>query len=121
MVPPLEEVFFRSFLYRYIARLDFMAMPEVGLVRVAEIWPEIAALPEFAKEALKDLLTLQAKLVTIDNIQKTVADYFKIKVADMYSKKRTRILARPRQMAMFLARELTDLSYPEIGQAFGHR
>jgi chromosomal replication initiator protein len=76
---------------------------------------------ELAKEALKDLLAVQNRQISIENIQKTVADYFKIKVADMYSKKRTRNLARPRQMAMHLARELTDLSYPEIGQAFGGR
>ena len=76
---------------------------------------------ELAKEALKDLLAVQNRQISIENIQKTVADYFKIKVADMYSKKRTRALARPRQMAMFLARELTDLSYPEIGQSFGGR
>lgn len=76
---------------------------------------------ELAKEALKDLLAVQNRQISIENIQKTVADYFKIRVADMYSKKRTRILARPRQMAMYLARELTDLSYPEIGQAFGGR
>jgi chromosomal replication initiator protein len=76
---------------------------------------------ELAKEALKDLLAVQNRQISIENIQKTVADYFKIKVADMYSKKRTRNLARPRQMAMFLARELTDLSFPEIGQSFGGR
>ncbi|MDD5390054.1 MAG: chromosomal replication initiator protein DnaA [Gallionellaceae bacterium] len=76
---------------------------------------------ELAKEALKDLLAVQNRQISIENIQKTVADYFKIKVADMYSKKRTRNLARPRQMAMYIARELTDLSYPEIGQAFGGR
>ena len=76
---------------------------------------------ELAKEALKDLLAVQNRQVSIENIQKTVADYYKTKVADMYSKKRTRALARPRQMAMFLARELTDLSYPEIGQSFGGR
>jgi chromosomal replication initiator protein len=76
---------------------------------------------ELAKEALKDLLAVQNRQISIENIQKTVADYFKIKVADMYSKKRTRVLARPRQMAMYLARELTNLSYPEIGLAFGGR
>ena len=76
---------------------------------------------ELAKEALKDLLAVQNRQISIENIQKTVADYFKIKVADMYSKKRTRVLARPRQMAMYLARELTDLSFPEIGQSFGGR
>jgi len=76
---------------------------------------------EVAKEALKDLLAVQNRQISIENIQKTVADYYKIKVADMFSKKRTRNLARPRQMAMFLARELTALSFPEIGQSFGGR
>jgi chromosomal replication initiator protein len=76
---------------------------------------------ELAKEALKDLLAVQNRQVSIENIQKTVADYYKIKVADMYSKKRTRAVARPRQMAMYLARELTSLSYPEIGLSFGGR
>ncbi len=76
---------------------------------------------EVAKEALKDLLAVQNRQVSIENIQKTVADYYKIKVADMFSKKRTRNIARPRQMAMYLARELTDLSFPEIGQSFGGR
>ncbi len=76
---------------------------------------------ELAKEALKDLLAVQNRQVSIENIQKTVADFYKIKVAEMYSKKRTRNLARPRQMAMHLAKELTDMSLPEIGQAFGGR
>ena len=76
---------------------------------------------EFAREALKDLLTLQARLVTVENIQKTVADYFKIKVSEMYSKKRFRSVARPRQVAMALAKELTQQSLPEIGEAFGGR
>lgn len=76
---------------------------------------------EIAKEALKDLLAVQNRQISIENIQKTVADFYKIKVADMYSKKRTRNLARPRQIAMYLAKELTDLSLPEIGQAFGGR
>jgi chromosomal replication initiator protein len=74
-----------------------------------------------AREALKDLLAVQAKLVSIDNIQKTVADYYKIKMADLLSKKRTRYLARARQMAMTLAKELTSHSLPEIGDAFGGR
>jgi chromosomal replication initiator protein len=76
---------------------------------------------DFAKEALRDLLALQDKLVTIDNIIKTVADYYKIKVADFLSKRRTRSVARPRQMAMALAKELTNNSYPEIGNSFGGR
>lgn len=74
-----------------------------------------------AKEALKDLLSAQNKQVSIENIQKTVAEYYRIKVLDLLSKKRTRAIARPRQMAMCLARELTQLSLPDIGQAFGGR
>lgn len=74
---------------------------------------------EVAKEALKDLLAVQFRQISIENIQKTVADYYKIKVADMYSKKRTRDIVMPRQVAMFLARELTNMSYPDIGKAFG--
>jgi len=76
---------------------------------------------EFTKEALKDLLSLQAKLVTIENIQKTVADYYKLRVADLLSKRRSRSVARPRQVAMALAKELTSHSLPEIGDAFGGR
>lgn len=73
------------------------------------------------KEALKDLLALQQKMVTLENIQKTTADYFKLRVADMLSKRRTRNVARPRQVAMALAKELTHHSLPEIGDAFGGR
>ena len=76
---------------------------------------------DFAKEALKDLLSLQAKLVTIENIQKTVADYFNVRVGELLSERRSRSVARPRQMAMALAKELTSHSLPEIGQAFGGR
>jgi len=76
---------------------------------------------EFTKEALKDLLSLQAKLVTIENIQKTVADYYKVRMADLLSKRRSRSVARPRQVAMALAKELTNHSLPEIGDAFGGR
>ena len=76
---------------------------------------------EFTKEALRDLLNLQDKLVSIENIQKTVAEYFKIRVVDILSKKRSRSLARPRQLAMALAKELTNHSLPEIGDAFGGR
>jgi chromosomal replication initiator protein len=76
---------------------------------------------EFAKEALRDLLALQDKLVTIENIQKTVAEYFKIRVGDLLSKRRSRSIARPRQIAMALAKELTRHSLPEIGDAFGGR
>jgi len=76
---------------------------------------------EFAKEALKDLIALQDKLVTIENIQKTVAEYFKIRIADLLSKSRRRSITRPRQIAMSLAKELTTHSLPEIGDAFGGR
>ncbi len=76
---------------------------------------------DFVREALRDLLALQEKLVTIDNIQKTVAEYYKIKMADMLSKRRSRSVARPRQMAMALSKELTNQSLPEIGDAFGGR
>lgn len=76
---------------------------------------------EFVNDALRDLLALQDKLVTIDNIQKTVADYYKVKVADLLSKRRSRSIARPRQMAMALAKELTNHSLPEIGDNFGGR
>lgn len=76
---------------------------------------------DFAKEALRDLLALQDRLVSIENIQKTVANYFKLRVADLLSKRRSRSVARPRQLAMALAKELTNHSLPEIGDAFGGR
>lgn len=76
---------------------------------------------DFAKEALKDLLSLQEKLVSIDNIQKTVAEFYKLRVAELLSKKRSRSIARPRQVAMYLAKDLTSHSLPEIGDAFGGR
>jgi len=76
---------------------------------------------DFAKDALRDVLALQEKLVTIENIQKVVAEYFKIRVADLLSKRRSRSIARPRQIAMALAKELTTHSLPEIGDAFGGR
>lgn len=76
---------------------------------------------DLAKEALKDILAVQNRQVSLEIIQKTVADYYKIKVADMFSKKRSRIIARPRQIAMMITKELTQLSYPDIGEAFGGR
>jgi chromosomal replication initiator protein len=76
---------------------------------------------DFVREALRDLLALQDKLVTIENIQKTVAEYYKIRIADLLSKRRSRSVARPRQMAMALSKELTNHSLPEIGDAFGGR
>jgi chromosomal replication initiator protein len=76
---------------------------------------------EFTKEALRDLLQLQARLVSIENIQKTVADYFKVRVTDLQGARRSRAIARPRQVAMALARELTNLSLPDIGEHFGGR
>ncbi|MGD0465228.1 MAG: chromosomal replication initiator protein DnaA [Gammaproteobacteria bacterium] len=75
----------------------------------------------FVQEALKDLFALQEKLISIDNIMKTVADYYKVKVSDLLSKRRSRSVARPRQMAMALCKELTNHSLPEIGDAFGGR
>lgn len=76
---------------------------------------------EFTKETLHDLISLQERLVNIDNIQRTVAEYFKLKVADLSAQTRKQTITRPRQVAMALARELTTHSYPEIGQAFGGR
>ncbi|WP_028447285.1 chromosomal replication initiator protein DnaA [Chitinimonas koreensis] len=76
---------------------------------------------ELTKEALKDILAAGNKLITVENIQKTVADFYKIKIADMHSKKRTRDIARPRQIAMALAKDLTQMSLPAIGEAFGGR
>jgi chromosomal replication initiator protein len=96
---------------------------EGGLKRVIA-YSNFAGQPisvELAREALKDLLAIQYRQISIDNIQRTVADYYKIKVAEMYSKKRSRNVARPRQMAMALAKELTQLSLPDIGEAFGGR
>jgi chromosomal replication initiator protein len=76
---------------------------------------------ELAKEALKDMIGSVNRQITVENIQKTVAEYFKIKVADLFSKKRTRVIVRPRQIAMWLAKNLTSQSYPSIGSAFGGR
>jgi chromosomal replication initiator protein len=76
---------------------------------------------EFAQETLRDLLRAQQQAISIANIQKTVADYYQLRLADLNSKRRTRSLARPRQMAMALAKELTEHSLPEIGDAFGGR
>ncbi|MEK6591584.1 MAG: chromosomal replication initiator protein DnaA [Pseudomonadota bacterium] len=76
---------------------------------------------DLCREALRDLLAIQNRQISIENIQKTVADYYKIKVSEMYSKKRSRNVARPRQVAMALAKELTQLSLPDIGEAFGGR
>lgn len=80
-----------------------------------------AITPDFAKDALHDLLALQNKLVSIDNIQKTVAEYYNLRVSDLLSTRRSRSIARPRQIAMSLAKELTNHSLPEIGDAFGGR
>jgi len=76
---------------------------------------------DLAKEALKDMIGSVNRQITVENIQKTVAEYFKIKVADLFSKKRTRVIVRPRQIAMWLAKNLTSQSYPSIGSAFGGR
>ena len=95
-----------------------------GALKRVLAFSRFAALPlsvDLAKEALRDLLAVQLRQVSIENIQKTVADYYKIKVSEMYSKKRSRALARPRQIAMALSKELTELSLPNIGDAFGGR
>ena len=76
---------------------------------------------ELAKEALRDILNLNSRQISVEGIQKTVAEYFKLKISDMHSKKRSRHLARPRQVAMALAKDLTQMSLPEIGEAFGNR
>jgi chromosomal replication initiator protein len=76
---------------------------------------------DLAKDALRDILNVANRQITVDNIQKTVAEYFKIKISDMHSKKRSRNVARPRQVAMALAKDLTQMSLPEIGDAFGNR
>ena len=76
---------------------------------------------EFAKETLRDLIALQDRTVTIENIQKTVAEYYKIRSSDLLSNRRSRSITRPRQLAMALSKELTNHSLPEIGEAFGGR
>jgi len=76
---------------------------------------------DFAKEALRDLIALQERTITIDNIQKTVAEYYKIRTSDLHSSRRSRSITRPRQLAMALSKELTNHSLPEIGAAFGGR
>jgi chromosomal replication initiator protein len=96
---------------------------EGGLKRVVAYagFHNVEINPQVAKEALRDLLAVQSRQISVENIQKVVADYYKVKVSDMHSKNRSRIVARPRQMAMALAKELTSLSLPEIGQNFGGR
>ncbi len=95
-----------------------------GALKRVLAYSRFTALPlslELTRESLKDLLAVQNRQISIENIQKTVADYYKIKVAEMYSKSRTRTVVRPRQMAMAIAKELTTLSLPNIGEAFGGR
>ena len=95
-----------------------------GALKRVLAYSRFTALPlslELTRESLKDLLAVQNRQISIENIQKTVADYYKIKVVEMYSKSRTRTVARPRQMAMAIAKELTTLSLPNIGEAFGGR
>jgi chromosomal replication initiator protein len=95
-----------------------------GALRRVVATSEFTGMPislELVKYALKDVLALQEKLVTVENIQKTVAEYYKIRIADLLSKRRSRSIARPRQVAMALAKDLTSHSLPEIGDAFGGR
>jgi chromosomal replication initiator protein len=75
----------------------------------------------YAREVLRDLLTVHDRMITMENIQKTVSEYYKLRVSDLLSRRRTRTIARPRQMAMALSKELTEHSLPEIGEAFGGR
>ncbi|MDX1379497.1 MAG: helix-turn-helix domain-containing protein, partial [Xanthomonadales bacterium] len=75
----------------------------------------------FTRETLRDLLTVHDRLISVENIQKTVSEFYKLRVADLLSRRRTRTIARPRQMAMALSKELTEHSLPEIGEAFGGR
>ncbi len=82
---------------------------------------DLAITVDSTRAALKDLLAIQTRQISLENIQKTVAEYYKIKVSEMYSKKKSRVVARPRQVAMALAKELTQLSLPDIGDAFGGR
>lgn len=96
---------------------------EGGLKRVLA-YARFTGLPlsvEVCRDALRDLLAIQHRQISVENIQKTVADYYKIKISEMYSKRRSRNVARPRQVAMALAKELTQLSLPDIGDAFGGR
>lgn len=96
---------------------------EGGLKRVLA-YARFSRLPlsvDLCRDALRDLLAIQNRQVSVENIQRTVADYYKIKVSEMYSKKRSRNVARPRQIAMALAKELTQMSLPDIGEAFGGR
>jgi chromosomal replication initiator protein len=76
---------------------------------------------DLAREALKDILSINNRQVTVDNIQRTVAEFYRIRITDMHSPKRSRQIARPRQIAMALTKELTSMSLPEIGEAFGGR
>lgn len=95
-----------------------------GALNRVQAYAEFTGRPitiDFAQETLKDILALQEKLITIENIQKVVAEYYRIKVSDLKSKTRSRSIARPRQLAMALAKELTNRSLPEIGKAFGDR
>jgi chromosomal replication initiator protein len=96
---------------------------EGGLKRILAYarFSGLALSVDLCRDALRDLLAIQNRQVSIENIQRTVADYYKIKVSEMYSKKRSRNVARPRQIAMALAKELTHLSLPDIGDAFGGR
>ena len=99
--------------YQVVAAMGTLAVLAV-LNLVGDMWQDI----DFVRDTLKDILALQERLVTIENIQKVVAEYYRIKVADLKSKSRARSVTRPRQVAMALAKELTNKSLPEIGRAF---
>jgi chromosomal replication initiator protein len=109
----------------YIAKLIRSNVRELeGALKRVTAYASFSGKPitlELSKEALRDIIAAHSQQVSIENIQKTVANYYKIKTTDMFSKKRSRIVARPRQMAMLLAKELTSMSLPDIGDAFGGR
>jgi chromosomal replication initiator protein len=109
----------------YIAKLIRSNVRELeGALKRVTAYSSFSAKPitlELTKEALRDIIAAHSQQVSIENIQKTVANYYKIKTTDMFSKKRSRVVVRPRQMAMLLAKELTSMSLPDIGDAFGGR
>ncbi len=106
---------------RGILSLQRAADALTGIVNLGVSSPVADVMFATAKDALRDLLAVQNRQISIENIQKTVADYYKIRISDMHSKKRSRAVARPRQVAVALAKELTQLSLPEIGSNFGGR
>ena len=116
-VPDSVAFFIAQWLQSNVRELEGALNRVIALARFTGRAVSVA----LAKEALRDLLALQERLITVENIQRTVAQHFKIRVADLISKRRTRSIARPRQIAMALSKKLTTHSLPEIGDAFGGR